>query len=692
MPDGQPYEMKISRTIIEKLGVKLYDKVSAVLAELVANSYDADAKVVNVYAPMNKFLARKEDGEVNDLGDEIVISDNGSGMTPKELQKYYLIVGGERRDDERGGVSPIFERKVMGRKGVGKLAPFGICKKIEIISSGGEKTRGKDKDGNDAEGFMTSHIILDSTAIIAHTEEPYHPNVGPLDERISPETGTTIKLKDFSISRRKVSEIDTLERQLAQRFGIKSENWSIKLINSQLDEGTTGREKIVGEFLVEKLAQTEIRFIDGKAVNLNGEDVSGVEAYFEVDDVKHSLKGWVAYSKEPYKDDLMAGVRIYCRKKIAAQTAVFNMKAGFTGEYDIRSYVIGELHADWLDEDDDLILTDRRDILWSHEIGQAFQEWGQSLIKTLGRLSREPRKIRVWDIFKQQVDFDATVSRQFPGEDLAHMRSHAEKFAKFIAKNLNEEELKNHEYLNELKDLAISISPQMSLEESLNVITEETASSYEVLIKLLKNARIAEAMSFGRIARKRVDVIGKLETLKDDPDTEEKDLQALIATSPWLVNPEWTPITDNRAFNTFKSEFAKYFEQKTGVALDSVPGDASKKRPDFIFDGNRGILEIVEIKKPSHSLTDEEMQRILYYYEWMEKFINEFGNEDFVRFYNKFHITVICDGEKLTGAFKVSFDALVSQDKMKALNWRAFWGTTLQVHIEFIAASERHEV
>ena len=39
-----PYELRISRLTIDKLGVKLYDMVSAVVAELVANAYDADAE------------------------------------------------------------------------------------------------------------------------------------------------------------------------------------------------------------------------------------------------------------------------------------------------------------------------------------------------------------------------------------------------------------------------------------------------------------------------------------------------------------------------------------------------------------------------------------------------------------------------------------------------------------------------
>ena len=44
MPAADRYTMRISSLTADKLGVKLYDRVSAVLAELIANSYDADAE------------------------------------------------------------------------------------------------------------------------------------------------------------------------------------------------------------------------------------------------------------------------------------------------------------------------------------------------------------------------------------------------------------------------------------------------------------------------------------------------------------------------------------------------------------------------------------------------------------------------------------------------------------------------
>src|ERR1700730_15636522 len=91
------YLMKISRLTVDKLGVKLYDRVSAVIAELVANSYDADAKKVTITAPMGEYLATRVNDEIKNRGYEIVVSDDGSGMTPEEVNRFYLRVGSERR-------------------------------------------------------------------------------------------------------------------------------------------------------------------------------------------------------------------------------------------------------------------------------------------------------------------------------------------------------------------------------------------------------------------------------------------------------------------------------------------------------------------------------------------------------------------------------------------------------------------
>ena len=133
------YLMTISRNTIDKLGIKLYDKVSAVLAELIANAYDADATVVTITLPfLGHYLAAKEAGIVCDQGHVITVEDNGHGMTYEEVNNFYLKVGSDRRKrNQAGGTSREKNRPVMGRKGIGKLAPFGICKQIEVLTADG---------------------------------------------------------------------------------------------------------------------------------------------------------------------------------------------------------------------------------------------------------------------------------------------------------------------------------------------------------------------------------------------------------------------------------------------------------------------------------------------------------------------------------------------------------------------------
>jgi len=188
------YLMTISRLTVDKPGVRLYDRVSAVIAELVANSYDADATVVKISAPMDQWLASKVGGEIIDKGFKIEVVDDGVGMSPQQINEFYLRVGAERRKDaKRGDRSEKFKRKVMGRKGVGKLAPFGVCRIIEVISSGGDLV---DAPGG-GKGFRTAHLILDRDAIMSDTDEPYEPVPGNLDETIQAKSGTTLRLSGF---------------------------------------------------------------------------------------------------------------------------------------------------------------------------------------------------------------------------------------------------------------------------------------------------------------------------------------------------------------------------------------------------------------------------------------------------------------------------------------------------------------
>jgi hypothetical protein len=385
----------------------------------------------------------------------------------------------------------------------------------------------------------------------------------------------------------------------------------------------------------------------------------------------------------------MAGVRIYCRGKIAAQTAVFNMKAGFTGEHDVRSYLIGELHADWLDEDDDLIRTDRQDILWSHDLGMGLQTWGQTLVKILGRITREPMRKSAWEQFQQVSKIKERIASEYPGEQQEQIRKRTLEMAETIAKSARGGELEDEETIESFVQLSLLIGPHITLDEKLKEAAEMKGHPLGFISEILKTARIAELASFGRIADDRVRVIKQVEQYKDDPNTLESAFQKLISEAPWLVNPQWSPITANQSFETLKEEFRKFYKERTKLDLNLDGFSDPNKRADFVMSNQDQVIEIVEIKRPKHSLQNEEMERITKYVDLMIDFLNQAGNKDFQNIFPKFHVTLVCDELALTGVHKKAFKGLESDKTLEHISWRAFLLRTKKMHEGFLNEADK---
>lgn len=697
------YTMKISRLMVEKLGVKLYDRISAVIAELVANSYDADATEVKITAPLGTCLATKTGGQITDRGLTISVCDNGVGMTPDEINKFYLRVGAERRNDParpgKGNRSPKFKRHVMGRKGVGKLAPFGICNIIEILSSGGEKIKIPDDSRQQETGYRTAHLILDRQKILEDTDHDYHPRTGALDNTLQPSTGTTVTLRGFAY--RRVPDRDIFTRQLAQRFGLTAQDWELWLCDANQDPDTEGYKSVIGSLEIKTMAHTRIHFQSPsgthkpmtdpgtcKVIGPDDKPLPDMEAGFEHDGRFYPVTGWTAYARHPFRDDLMAGVRIYCRGKIAAQTGVFNSGAGFTGEYNVRSYLVGELYADWLDDEEDLIQTDRRDILWSHELGQALQEWGQKLVRTMGRLTREPMRKQTLDLFLEASRVDQRIQDAFPLEEQEAIRDNATKLARGLGRTMRADEVQDGEVVEHWVNLILILAPQLALGKTMQEAgAEETPVG--TLVRILHLARLAELSSLGQIAETRLNIIQKVQNLKDDSGTAEQQLQDLLAYAPWLINPQWSLIAANQTFASLAREFPKFYRERTGQALQLGTFQETRKRPDFVLFSVADGLQLVEIKRPGHKLQDEEMARIMDYHDAMQGFLAEPAHKDFRQAFPAFHITLICDGLNLKNPWQTLYDTYGEQGKLTRLNWTAFLLRTEQTHQSFLAEAKK---
>ena len=91
----------------------------------------------------------------------------------------YLCVGYQKRVTE--ALSPVFQRRVMGRKGIGKLSLFSIANDITILTSKGEE--------KNALRMTSDSLIRD-----VHQNQLYHPEELPIEKVDFEGNGTTIIL------------------------------------------------------------------------------------------------------------------------------------------------------------------------------------------------------------------------------------------------------------------------------------------------------------------------------------------------------------------------------------------------------------------------------------------------------------------------------------------------------------------
>ncbi len=674
-----PYAMKISNQVLKHLGIQLYDTIPAVLAEFISNSYDADAQRVdiNFYDNQNnltdemfgKFLTFKKG---DDKGYRIEIIDDGHGMTPAELDINFLTVGRNRRLTNHKKDSPL-GRAVTGNKGIGKLAAFGVCKVVEIISSGGEKNTSK-------MGYDTGHVILEKDKMLGFEhEKDYEPIVGEQDATYKEKLGTKIILKHFEY--KKVIEKEMLIKNLLSRFNQTILEKCKIYINQEL---VTLED-------MPYLHETKLTFNNQNNQSTvekhQGIVITDIKAYFECDNKKYPINGWVAYSADPIKIDSFLGIRILCKGKIATKTIDFNLPSGYTGEFNNKSYIMGELSADWLDEDDDMISTDRNSITWSNPICAEFQTWGQGVVKYISKNGRPSIQKKHQESFFKITNFEETLKKRYPNDDHFHIREKAKKIANMISRNMRKDDLEDQEVLKRYVDLSLFFAPHMELDDSFTDIAKEENISFEIMNQLIQQTNIADIAAYGRIAQKHIDVILKLESLTND-NTLENKLQSLLEKAPWLISPHSTPISQNSNLKNIRVQLENYLQKNNfyDKIKTDFPVEYQKKRPDFVFFFQDKVIEIIEIKKALGIFMDSDCKRLSNYIYAFREFIKNDSKSNEV----ELKVLLICDTVKLEDVtIQEQFDSFQSKEELKQISWGDFLTRAKDIHNEFLDEYEK---
>ena len=164
----------IDSRLLLQLGEKLVTNRAVALAELVKNSYDADATHVLVSL-----------ANIKNPGGTIMVEDNGTGMSLSIFKKTWMRIA--TIDKENNPISKKYKRQKAGEKGIGRFACRRLSKILKIKSVAVTE-----------EGYKEElNAFFDWTAFIPGSDVdkiPVKYSTKPVDEKYP--TGTTLILEN----------------------------------------------------------------------------------------------------------------------------------------------------------------------------------------------------------------------------------------------------------------------------------------------------------------------------------------------------------------------------------------------------------------------------------------------------------------------------------------------------------------
>lgn len=337
----QELKMTFDPNTIEHLGVRMYSTLPPVLAELIANSYDADAE--NIKLNLKDDTADKE----------ITIEDDGVGMNFDEINNKFLRIGRNRRDDG-GDPASVKGRKAIGKKGLGKLSFFGISHEIEIATK---------KDGK-------LNVFIMRWEDIKGADKEYAPAIVKKDEPCgAAEHGTTITLRKLQ------RDSDFLPEDIAtslSKIFIIDASFKITL---QHNSGAP----------IEVTNERKYADLD-KEIEWDVPADIGIESDYSR---KAQVTGHLIATEKPISPKTnMRGIVLFSRNKLVNQAEYFSDSQSSH----FFSYLTGWLEVDFIDDlPEDVIETNRQSLIWDHPEMAELRAYLQSMIRWLEKDWRDKR-------------------------------------------------------------------------------------------------------------------------------------------------------------------------------------------------------------------------------------------------------------------------------------------------------------
>ena len=560
--------MEFDPNTIQHLGIHMYSTLPPVIAELVANSYDADARLTEVI--------------LNDKSDkQIIIKDDGHGMTFDQINDHFLKIGRNRRVVRQSQKSESGNRYVIGKKGLGKLSFFGIASEIiiETVRDGIKNVFTMDWEKLELDG---------------KDGKPYEPKINIKDKRVSDKDGTTLILQ--KIRRKSLFSPEDIAYNLSKSFQVFDEpDFEVRIYHNDESEFTKVTNKL-------KYANIETEFKwtlpFKRGILKSGE--KNIE--YEYAD---EINGEVIASKDTVPS-LMKGIALFSRGKLVNDHSFYDVIATSHG----YSYLTGWLNVDFIDDwDKEVISTNRRSLNWEDDDAVRLKEYLTYAIYYIynehRRKKQEKKKAEIKE--KTGVDID---------EWIANLPKHERRLAKKIVDAIIQSEGIDSEKAGEMVSYVKDSFQYEFFKELAAEITEIDDINDELLIKLLKEWELIEAKEFYKLSLVRVKAINTFERYIKENAKEVPTTHNFLKTFPWLLDPRIMEFRDEVYF----SDLLKKGYPETDVELES------DRRIDFLCTSLANQRFVIELKRPQHRIKKKDIEQAQDYRLFVE---NHSGTEHF---------------------------------------------------------------
>ena len=611
--ERRTYRMRVAGQMFNQLGLQMYSGAVPSITELISNAYDAMARNVWIDIPIGRSVKPT---------DKVVVRDDGHGMNYKECNDLYLLVGRDRRKGRTGltkrynGLKP---RKVQGRKGIGKLAGFGIAHLIEV------KT---------IQGGSVSHFRLDFNDL---TKSPDFADTDGYEPEPLKEDGNSTKespMTEITLSKLKITRAITesnFRASIARRLLVLDDNFTVHVNGIAIT-----REEVPFQFRFPK-------------TKWQSEQLSSGEKF----------QWWVGFCEQPIDIEEQRGFVVYVRGKLAQTPWFFDISGGTWGQHGLQ-YLTGEIKADFLDEKEDLIATDRGTVRWEDPMASLLKEWGQKKIKDL--LQEWAKKRREDKKQNPIISKYLTIAKHLPQREREIFESAVDRICSIPQIDKG----KNSDITDELVVFIYNALTNKSLLDMIHRINISSPEDMKAFTQTLSEWDIIEAINTAQVVKGRVQIIQTFEQMIDNKVREKPDMQEYLKQHPWLIDPKWSLLAHEKALDTIISKH--YGLQKTKT-------HDGRQRLDFFCLGDRSSRAyVVEVKKPGNSIGKEELRKLQDYVLFLRE--QQKNSED------SYDVSglLIADGIK-----KGHEEYLKDLEKTVTYrNWQGLLRTTKTLHEEFL--------